>query len=155
MRKILCVLLVAVMVLAMGVTSFAGEGTKVSDSFRTYTELREEGVLGDNITYEYWVKLNARAAKLEKELERSSQLKKVYDSNMFSISSSYSMKAGDIFVTNATSSFGLTGHAGIAISSSRILHIAGPGEHPTTLSLYSWNNDYTDNGWTKVYRHTN
>ena len=62
-------------------------------------------------------------------------------------------EAGDVFITSSTVSSGLLGHAGISISSSSILHIAGPGEHPDTISKNSWLNKY-DEGWNKVYRHS-
>ncbi len=41
-----------------------------------------------------------------------------------------------MLISNKTSSWGLTGHAAIAISS-KILHIYGSGHHPAVHSL-SW-----------------
>ncbi|EFM0818568.1 hypothetical protein K1804_002926 [Listeria monocytogenes] len=65
----------------------------------------------------------------------------------------YSMKKGDIYVTNATSSKGLTGHAGIAISSTKILHIPGGGATTKLYTLSQWKSAYTGSkGDTWVYR---
>ncbi|EBF5117160.1 hypothetical protein FHZ94_15235 [Listeria monocytogenes] len=54
----------------------------------------------------------------------------------------YTLKKGDIFVTNATSSKGLTGHAGIAISSNKSLHIPG-GSTTKLYTLSQWKSAYT------------
>ena len=58
-------------------------------------------------------------------------------------------------IINGTSSAGLTGHAGIALSSTTILHIAGARKTPTTITKSQWNSSYSSKGWTKVYRSTN
>lgn len=65
------------------------------------------------------------------------------------------MQKGDVFITNGTSSYGLTGQAGIAISSSKILNIAGKKYSPAKIDKNSWDRNYTKKGWTKVYRHKN
>jgi hypothetical protein len=54
----------------------------------------------------------------------------------------YVLTPGDIFTTNATSSAGFAGHAGIAVSSYYILHIAGPGETTKLLTLSQWKTKY-------------
>lgn len=69
----------------------------------------------------------------------------------------FAPRRGDIFVTNGTSSAGILGHAGIALDEWTILHIAGPGYHPTTISVDAWNSLYSmknKSSWTKVYRHS-
>lgn len=144
---------VIVIVIGMGTTAFAAETPNSNSSntgYQEYVQLVNDGILGEDITFEYWQELKERSAQLEAKLENSTEFTKVYDSTL---ASSYSMQAGDVFVTNATSSKGLTGHAGIAISSTRILHIAGPDHNPVTVTLTKWHQDYTDHGWTKVYRH--
>ncbi|MBM7645665.1 uncharacterized protein YycO [Scopulibacillus daqui] len=62
-----------------------------------------------------------------------------------------SYKTGDIFITKSTSSKGLTGHTGIAISSKTILHTSGrKGEpYPKTISIKDWNRRHPK---TKVIR---
>lgn len=156
MKRIVSLLVSAVMLFAMTATAFAGpqmDSTMPDGAYLQYLELRESGVLGEDITFEYWQYLLEESARLEKELESSSEYSLVYDSSNPSAYASYSMEAGDVFITSSTVSSGLLGHAGISISSSSILHIAGPGEHPDTISKNEWLNDY-DEGWNKVYRHS-
>lgn len=52
------------------------------------------------------------------------------------------LNPGDIFITNSTSSSGLTGHCGIAIGSDAILHIAGPGQPVSVGSKKAFYNKY-------------
>ncbi|NEG88612.1 hypothetical protein [Bifidobacterium aerophilum] len=118
--------------------------------YARYQQLLEDGILGEDVSFDIWHQTNIRSARLEKELEESSEFEKVYDSNRASY---YAMKAGDVFVTNATSSFGLTGHSGIAYSDLRIVHIAGPGKNPETVSQLAWTGSLYPGGWTKIYRH--
>lgn len=156
MKRIVSLLVSAVMLFAMTATAFAGpqmDRTMPDGAYLQYLELRESGVLGEDITFEYWQYLLEESARLEKKLESSSEYSLVYDSSNPSAYASYSMEAGDVFITSSTVSSGLLGHAGISISSSSILHIAGPGEHPDTISKNSWLNKY-DEGWNKVYRHS-
>ena len=156
MKRIVSLLVSAVMLFAMTTTAFAGpqmDSTMPDEAYLQYLELRESGVLGEDITFEYWQYLLEESARLEKELESSSEYSLVYDSSNPSAYTSYSMEAGDVFITSSTVSSGFLGHAGISISSSSILHIAGPGEHPDTISKNSWLNKY-DEGWNKVYRHS-
>lgn len=65
------------------------------------------------------------------------------------------MAAGDILMTNGTSSFGLTGHAAIANSSSNIIHIEGIGKKASVITKTKFINKYKDGGknWIRVYRH--
>ncbi|MFB5664069.1 hypothetical protein [Alteribacillus sp. HJP-4] len=60
-------------------------------------------------------------------------------------------KAGDIFITKTSSAKGLTGHTGIAISSTEIAHTSGRSSepYPTTISISEWNSRYPE---TKVIR---
>ena len=44
------------------------------------------------------------------------------------------LKKGDILVNNGTSSLGLTGHAGITITSSQVLHTPGKNSKPLVIS---------------------
>jgi uncharacterized protein YycO len=53
-------------------------------------------------------------------------------------------RAGDIIVTNSTSSSGIVGHSGIFINSNTILHTSGwkSEPYPLTISLSKWNDRY-------------
>ncbi len=150
-KKLISLLLTLSMIVSMGFNVFASESNiNESSDFKEYTKMIDEGVLED-ISFEYWQELKAESARLEEGLEKSTEFENVYDSRS---RSSYSMKKGDVLVTNATSSYGLTGHAGIAISSTQILHIEGPNKLVTVISLNTWNRKYTNKGWTKIYRHS-
>lgn len=72
----------------------------------------------------------------------------------------YKLVKGDILISNATSAFGLTGHAGIAISSTQVLHIANKNSKPAVMSLNKWiaryGTEYNPGlSVTWVYRHSN
>lgn len=54
----------------------------------------------------------------------------------------FKMIKGDILISNSTSSAGLTGHAGIAINETQVLHIVGAGHKPSVMSLSTWINRY-------------
>ncbi|WP_346847631.1 hypothetical protein [uncultured Clostridium sp.] len=57
---------------------------------------------------------------------------------------------GDIVITKSTSSNGIAGHAGIVLSSTRVLHIAGFGAKPEVITLNDWVRMYPA---TKVVRY--
>ncbi|MPQ23306.1 C40 family peptidase [Carnobacterium divergens] len=63
-------------------------------------------------------------------------------------------QAGDMFITNGTSSAGLTGHAGIFLPDGSILSIAGYGAKPKALGIFDWMKNYSSQPgqWTKIYR---
>lgn len=63
----------------------------------------------------------------------------------------FTYKPGDILVTNSTSSKGITGHAGIVINSTTVLHTSGwkSEPYPLTISITNWNKRYSK---TKVVR---
>lgn len=160
LKKIITLLLTVVIIVSGKTNIYAMNSiqSKNESSYSLYENLRQQGVLGSDITYSYWSQLQKEAILLEKELESSHNFSKVYDSTQVSINSSseYTMKAGDILITNATSSSGLTGHAAMAVTAVQILHIEGAGKTPSTLGLESWHNKYTNSSsssWTKIYRH--
>lgn len=148
MKKFLSLILSIVMILSLSSTVFAAENTE----YQEYTNLVDIGVLGDDITFEYWQALKTRESQLAKILEDCEEFSLVYDSSR--AATSYSMQAGDVLITNGTISSGLTGHSGMAISSYSILHIAGPGKNPETTTLSKWITHYNAEGWTKIYRHS-
>lgn len=154
-KKCLSFILAIVMILAMSVTASATTTNGPSTEYNEYVQLVSQGVLAEDITFQYWKHLKETSYALEEALESSNDFTRVYDStDPRSASSTYTLTKGDVFITSGTSSAGITGHSGIAISSSYILHIAGPGHKPATISLSTWNSTYTTEGWTKVYRHS-
>lgn len=154
------ILYVVVILMICSLTTPAYATTSVSskDEYNEYLSCVEQGIWGDEVTFEVWKSLRDQSYALEAALEASTEFELVYSSESAAYAS-YSMEAGDVFVTNATISSAILGHAAIAISSTDILHIAGPGQTPSTISLSSWHNNYTnENGadsWTKIYRHSN
>ena len=61
------------------------------------------------------------------------------------------MNPGDVLITNSTSSFGLTGHAAIALNSRTILDIPNKDSYVRTISPLRFKKQYSS-GWIKVYR---
>lgn len=142
--------------LSLSIVSYADSSMSpnASDNYQDYLKLKDAGTLGDDISYELWEKLKADSMALEASLENSDEFTLVYDSTDAKAPTAYRLTAGDIFVTNKSSLGGLTGHAGIAISSLYIIHIEGPGHHPATIKLSDWNEIYSIGGrWTRIYRH--
>lgn len=155
-KKCFGFILAVLMVSTLSVTAFGANTVEMSDEYKQYVQLVDQGVLSGDITFEYWKQLKAESLALEEALASSSEFTLVYDSTTTTFAtSSYSMEKGDVFITNGTSSAGILGHAAIAIDDVDILHIAGAGANPATLSLSKWHDNYTTKGWTKIYRHSN
>ena len=154
MKKYLSLILALVMILSISGTSHAAETKGLqseSSDYQEYIQLLNVGSIDEEISYEYWKELKEYSEQLEKELESAA----VEEKERIAPSTGYSMKAGDVFITNGTIASGITGHAGIAISSTEILHIEGIGKKPNVITLTEWNRKYTTDGnWTKVYRHS-
>lgn len=147
--------LALLLIMSISLTSFAANSKNQRSDYDEYIKFVERGILAEDITFEYWKQLMETSYALEEILEASGEFILVYDSTGRATFPPYSLTKGDVFITNGTSSAGILGHAGIAISSDEILHIAGPGQHPDTITLSGWNAAYTPAGWTKVYRHSN
>src|SRR5213080_4462600 len=62
----------------------------------------------------------------------------------------FTIKKGDIFVTNTTISAGLTGHVAIANGDNHILDIPGVGSYTRQMPTDQWIHTYAANGWVKV-----
>lgn len=153
-NKLLGVLFAGLMLISVNVTAFAASPTSGPDVKQEYQRLIAEGILGEDVPLEYWIQLKEREKALEKMLEESDEFSCVSGGLDAQATATFSMEKGDVVITNGTSSNGLTGHAGIAISPYFILHIAGPGLNPAVITLTKWNSIYTAEGWTKIYRHS-
>lgn len=144
MKKLSCLLITAILLTAM----FASTALATTDSAATFTQeeyqkLKGDGVIGDDVSYEDLVRLNEKAKYQELQLDK--------EAHMSVLPRGVVMKPGDVIITNSTSSAGLTGHAGIAISGSTILHIPGLGESVRRDSVTTFKNRY-NKGWIRVYR---
>lgn len=107
-------------------------------SIEEFNRLKSEGVYGEDVTYENLINSLKDEFVLNDKTEVDSK-------------AAYSPKAGDIVITSSTSSSGITGHAGIFIDGTSILHIQGPGHKPSTLTWTQWKSKYPK---TWVYRTT-
>lgn len=134
-------------------------------SKESYNQMINEGDLPKEVSYEEWLAINDESLfeKLDEEIPMPNIILTPDSTGYFSKSMltarGFSLQKGDILVTNGTSSYGLTGHAGIAINSSQILHIQGPGKLPSVISALTWAKKYglikgQEDGRTrtKVYR---
>lgn len=152
-KKTISILLTLIFAFSFSVSGYASSNTDYG-RYDEYLGYIEDGYIDESISYSLWLDLLERNAEFEQKLEESSELALVYNSNSAGLYSTYSLQPGDIYLTNATSLGGLTGHTGIAINTAEILHIAGPLDSVSTISRSDWLTDYSS-GWTKVYRHTN
>lgn len=109
-----------------------------------FNSLKQNGYIGEDVSYEYLKELNIQSKKLERFIENSDKFYQV----PFSIDNIY---GGDIIITNSTSSNGLTGHAAIALNMHEIIHIQGKGYTPQVITPQQFKNKYSS-GWIKVYR---
>lgn len=106
-----------------------------------YQKLQEEKLLSEDITYDIFLEMKNTPPPTDKVAE-------AYRNN------DTRPQAGDIMITNGTSAFGLTGHAGIFLGNGTILSIAGPGSNPEALGILEWSRRYNSEpgDWTKIYR---
>lgn len=149
MKKNFKIIITLLVIMLFSTSAFATTNPIIS--YSEYLELQSEGIIGEDVSYEYLNELYSKSNNLEENLKNSNQFESIA---MSSDVSSVSLKVGDVLITNGTSSAGLLGHAGIAISSNEILHISGPGNAPQVISPTVWANTYENSGWTKVYRNT-
>jgi len=129
----------------------AAESDPPSYTLNEYNTLVQQGALAPSITYENWSN--------EGSYQDSNSASKSFSSYVVANPgpSSFTLKKGDVVVTNGTSSAGIAGHAGIAISSTEILSIRGTGYSPSVMKFSAWKKKYnkdtiTKKRWTKVYR---
>lgn len=148
--------LTALMFMIFSTTAFASTepSPKPFISHSQYLDLQSKGAIGEDISYEQLKELYDKAVESEKNLERNAN--KTKGTNILNSLSSpplASLITGDILITNGTTAGGILGHAGIAISSTQILHIAAPGETVKIITPRDWTSRYNKSGcWTQVYR---
>ncbi|EAF6815802.1 hypothetical protein FZW90_06905 [Listeria monocytogenes] len=118
-----------------------------------YKQVYQDGLKDDvydtSMTYEAWIKLNNYGQppvvdENWEEVPRNPMIRGVYKG--------YTVKKGDILITNGTSSSGLLGHAAIANGNEYILDIPGKGKTTRQLTTREWMDNYDKHGWIKVYR---
>lgn len=68
----------------------------------------------------------------------------------------YKVKPGDFLTTNRTSSYGLTGHAGIVTNNRKVLTITGYHHHPIAQKLSTWKKFAKGKSyWVKIWHEKN
>ncbi|MEK4024492.1 MULTISPECIES: hypothetical protein [unclassified Sporosarcina] len=143
MKKILSLLFLSLLITISPISTKA-DTTLSKDTvgnpeltYEVYLELIDSGILDETITYDVWVQLNSeeRSNSIKEEAELSSLPTTLSGSTS-------SLVRGDILISNGSSSYGLTGHAGIVVGNDRILHIAGPGYKTNIIKFSTWTNKY-------------
>lgn len=116
--------------------------------YPVYVEGIQAKVFDQPLTYAEWLKLNnyGQAPKTNSDTLEDVTLQ-------YATWKGVSIKAGDIFITNAAMSKGILGHAAIANGDNYILDMPGYGEGNRQSRATDWLNEYSQNGrWIKVYR---
>ncbi|MCI1171878.1 CHAP domain-containing protein [Enterococcus faecalis] len=110
---------------------------------KEYTDLIKKGELDNTITYSEFYEFVTYPEPKDPVVEHAREKRDIQRP-----------QAGDILVTNSTSSSPIVGHAGIYLGDGTILSIDGPKKHPSTISLFQWMivRNSTKDTWTKVYR---
>lgn len=109
----------------------------------SYYELVNSGILDESISFEEFeiiqnedrnneVKEKAKYQKNNIQLEHPDDIAGAIYSTLANIPT---LVRGDILISNGTSSFGLTGHAGIVVGANEILHITGSNSIPVSLII--------------------
>lgn len=126
-NRILSLVLAVIAMLGLG-TNAGAVGIESKPYYNEYMGFKGQGVISDDVSYEYWLSLKQEAQRLEEYLSNSDDFDEVYSSEDDDLSrQNYTMKKGDVLVTNGSSSFGIAGHAGIAATAEEIIQIAGIG----------------------------
>ena len=69
--------------------------------YKQYVELKEQGVLAEDISFDHWLAFKKQEAELIEEFENSRELHKVYSGDL--TKATYQMQPGDVIITNGTS----------------------------------------------------
>lgn len=131
------------------------------DLKQKYTEGIKVGAIDKSITYEQWEKIVAENEKALEKIKKDT-VKEVptKDSGwQGAYYQGFNIKRGDIFITDGTSFYGLTGHAAIANGDSYILDAPGyavntsRGVLNTTRqrTVQQWLDEYTGKGTDPTY----
>ncbi|MCD2207267.1 hypothetical protein [Listeria booriae] len=117
----------------------------------------EDGLPEEFNNYETWLKVNNYGVPPEGDLGDWQDV----TPGLRATWGGFTVKAGDIFMTNNTDSIGIVGHVAIANSDNYILDMPGEKWNPQNnnnrqLTVASWLNTYKRSGkWVKVYRMNN
>lgn len=115
---------------------------------QVYQDGLKDSIYNKSMSYEEWIKFNNYGQPLVvngewEEVPQKPMVKGVYKG--------YTVKKGDILITNGTSSSGLLGHAAIANGNEYILDIPGKGETTKQWTTAKRMKEYDGKEWVKVY----
>lgn len=141
--------------------SYAEWVNENNNSYRpVFLEGIKDGVVPKSMSYQEWIAENnyGQDPTISSSTDSSNSLVHPDSNDPGPGGGGYIMKAGDVFVTNSTSSSGILGHAAIAASDAHILDVPGTGDRPKNdnnrmSTLSKWVHQYAVNGrWIHVYR---
>lgn len=129
------------------------QNSSIDTSRSSFEYFQNEGAIDKDAQYELWANTLNNSPKftdLNTKAANSDDLIQPFSMTGGSGGGGYSLKKGDILISNRTSSSGLTGHAGIAIGTVHILSIPGYNSRTQLYTLSQWAKSYGNT--TKVYR---
>lgn len=142
-NKVLALILSVIIIFSFATKHFASENNN-EYTIQNFNKAKSEGLIDEEISYEQWIDFVEKDNILD------------YNKTFLYNNPNFTLKKGDILITNSPIPARLIGHTGIAISESEIIHITGYGEIPEVISFSDWLNAYDNpNKWTKIYRLNN
>lgn len=147
--------LLTLLIISLSVLNLSGNVLATNNfTYEEYKKNVKEGFIDEEVKYKDMLELIEENKKLEKSLIDSKVFDLVYNSSNKKYqykSARLSLQPGDVIITNATSFFGLTGHAAIALNSSSILEIPGKNRFVRIISPSTFKKN-NSSGWIKIYR---
>lgn len=125
-KKIFALFFTLSFLIALPLNTLAATPQISNELYYQYIQLKEEGILGDDITFDIWEQFvdSNESQKQIFEIHAQSQFKLVY-SGETRATDQFPLCPGDVIITSSSNTgvFGLTGHAGIAVNTTDILHM--------------------------------
>lgn len=120
--KVFSFLLVAIL-FSISVFNLNDISVKAQDNeiftYDDYLKGIDNGWIGDDVSYEMLMEVRQESERLLRKMENIDEFYQLPFAFGIPVS------AGDILVTNGTSSYGIVGHDAIVLNSSQVLHIQG------------------------------
>ncbi|MEJ7333939.1 hypothetical protein WL340_12190, partial [Staphylococcus epidermidis] len=108
MKKLIFFVLIFTLIISFSSIGFFETAHAENSNIADYQDLKEKGILDKSVDEEQWNKYLEESKQGEQSLAN--------DSDGTGYRSAFHLRAGDVLISNKTSSWGLTGHAAIAIS---------------------------------------
>ena len=163
-QKFIFTLLIILITCSIGTVVYASNEKELYENEFTYEEyLRqvELGYIDPELSYQEIIKANSKTFNdLVEEMNSDPRFTLIYESSSFDMDSPEfraivnTLNPGDVFIMNSSASWGLSGHAAMALSNSEIINHAGPDTYTDILSRSDFNNLYRYRD-IKLYRSKN